>query len=60
MKPVKAKDLLERDTNLKVTNLGAIPNPQQIVWYAGKQDYSEEVQSTRKPLQKRRKQGSGS
>ena len=49
MKPVKAKDLLERDTNLKVTNLGAIPNPQQIVWYAGKQDYSEEPIYTKTP-----------
>ena len=49
MKPVKAKDLLERDTNLKVVKLGSIPNPQQIVWYAGKQDYSEEPIYTKTP-----------
>lgn len=49
MKPVKAKDLLERDSNLKVMHLGAIPNPQQIVWYAGKQDYSEEPIYTKTP-----------
>ena len=49
MKPVKAKDLLEKDQNLKVVKLGAIPNPQQIVWYAGKQDYSEEPIYTKTP-----------
>lgn len=49
MKPVKAKDLLEKDKNLKVVKLGAIPNPQQMVWYAGKQDYSEEPIYTKTP-----------
>lgn len=49
MKPVKAKDLLEKDKNLKVVKLGSIPNPQQIVWYAGKQDYSEVPIYTKTP-----------
>ena len=49
MKPVKAKDLLEKDKNLKVVKLGAISNPQQMVWYAGKQDYSEEAIYTKTP-----------
>ena len=49
MRPVKAKDLLEKDKNLKVVKLGAIENPQQMVWYAGKQDYSEEAIYTKTP-----------
>ena len=54
MKPVKAKDLLEKDKNLKVVKLAAIPNPQQIVWYAGKQDYSEEAIYTKTPPEEKK------
>jgi len=49
MKPVKSKDLLEMDKNLQVVKLGAIENPQQMVWYAGKQDYSEYPIYTKTP-----------
>jgi thymidylate synthase (FAD) len=49
MKPVTAKELLEKDKNLKVVKLGAIEDPQQMVWYAGKQDYSEEPIYTKTP-----------
>lgn len=41
MKPVKSKDLIELDKNLRVELISAVHNPQQIVWRAGKQDYSE-------------------
>ena len=43
MKPVDAKKLIELDERLKVVKLGSMANPQQMVWYAGKQDYSEDA-----------------
>jgi thymidylate synthase (FAD) len=42
MKPIKAKDLLELDNNMKVVMLRQTPLPQTLVYQAGKNDYSEE------------------
>ena len=41
MKPLKAKDLLELDQNLKVVKLQSYPIPEQVIWQAAKGDYSE-------------------
>jgi thymidylate synthase (FAD) len=41
MKPIKAKDLLEFDKNLEVVKLQCYPNPEEIIYQAGKCDYSE-------------------
>jgi thymidylate synthase (FAD) len=41
MKPVKAKDLLELDKRLQVVKLQCYPIPEQVIWQAGKGDYSE-------------------
>lgn len=41
MKPIKAKDLLELDKNLEVVMLQCYPLPEQVVYQAGKNDYSE-------------------
>ena len=41
MKPIKAKDLLELDERLKVVKLQCYPIPEQVIWQAGKGDYSE-------------------
>ncbi len=41
MKPIKAKDLLELDKNLEVVALQCYPIPEQVVYQAGKNDYSE-------------------
>jgi len=41
MKPIKAKDLLELDKNLEVAMLQCYPLPEQVVYQAGKNDYSE-------------------
>ena len=41
MKPIKAKDLLELDKNLQVVKLQGYPIPEQVIWQAGKGDYSE-------------------
>lgn len=49
MKPVKAKDLIELDQNLRVELLSCTHNPQQLVWYAGKQDYSEQAIYSKTP-----------
>jgi len=41
MRPVKAKDLLELDKNLQVVMLQCYPIPEQVIYQAGKNDYSE-------------------
>lgn len=41
MKPVKAKDLLELDKNLKTVVLQCYPIPEQVIYQAAKCDYSE-------------------
>ena len=41
MKPIKAKDLLELDKNLKVVMIQCYPLPEQVVWQAGRGDYAE-------------------
>ena len=41
MKPIKAKDLLELDKHLEVVKLQGYPIPEQVIWQAGKGDYSE-------------------
>jgi thymidylate synthase (FAD) len=41
MKPIKAKDLLELDKRLQVVKLQCYPIPEQVVYQAGKNDYSE-------------------
>jgi thymidylate synthase (FAD) len=41
MKPVKAKDLLELDPRLQVVKLQGYPIPEQVIYQAGKNDYSE-------------------
>lgn len=42
MKPISAQDLIDFDKNLKVEVLQCYPIPEQVVWQAGKQDYSED------------------
>jgi thymidylate synthase (FAD) len=41
MRPIKAKDLLELDKRLQVVTIGAYDNAEQVVYQAGKGDYSE-------------------
>lgn len=41
MKPVKAKDLLELDKRLQVIKLQSYPIPEQVIYQAAKNDYSE-------------------
>jgi thymidylate synthase (FAD) len=41
MKPIKAKDLIELDKNLKVVKLQGYAIPEQVIWQAGKGDYAE-------------------
>lgn len=41
MRPIKAKDLLELDKNLEVVMLQCYPIPEQVVYQAAKNDYSE-------------------
>jgi thymidylate synthase (FAD) len=41
MKPIKAKDLLELDKNLEVVMLQCYALPEQVIYQAGKCDYSE-------------------
>lgn len=41
MRPIKAKDIIELDKNLEVVKLQCYPIPEQVVWQAGKGDYSE-------------------
>lgn len=41
LKPIKAKDLLELDKRLEVVKLQCYPIPEQVIWQAGKGDYSE-------------------
>ena len=49
MRPIKAKDLLELDKNMKVVMLRQTQLPQTLVWQAGKNDYSEEPIHTKFP-----------
>ena len=41
MRPIKASDLLELDKNLEVVMLQCYPIPEQVIYQAGKCDYSE-------------------
>lgn len=41
MKPIKAKDLLELDKRLQVVKLQSYPIPEQVIYQAAKNDYSE-------------------
>jgi thymidylate synthase (FAD) len=41
MKPIKAKDLIELDKNLQAVKLQGYAIPEQVIWQAGKGDYSE-------------------
>lgn len=41
MKPIKAKDLLELDKNLECVVLQCYPIPEQVIYQAAKNDYSE-------------------
>jgi thymidylate synthase (FAD) len=41
MRPIKAKDLLELDQEMKVVMIRQSQLPQTLVWQAGKNDYSE-------------------
>jgi thymidylate synthase (FAD) len=41
MRPIKAADLLELDKNLQTVMLQCYPIPEQVVYQAGKNDYSE-------------------
>jgi len=41
MKPIKATDLLQLDKRLQVVKIGSYDNAEQVVYQAGKGDYSE-------------------
>ena len=41
MRPIRANDLIELDKNLEVVVLQCYPIPEQVVYQAGKNDYSE-------------------
>jgi thymidylate synthase (FAD) len=41
VKPIKAKDLIELDKRLEVVKLQGYPIPEQVIYQAGKCDYSE-------------------
>ena len=41
MRPIKAQDLIELDKNLEVVKLQGYAIPEQVIWQAGKGDYSE-------------------
>ena len=41
MKPIKAKDLLELDKRMQVVKLQCYPIPEQVIYQAAKNDYSE-------------------
>ncbi len=49
MKPIKAKDLLELDKEMKVVMLNQTQLPQTLVYQGGKNDYSEEPIHTKIP-----------
>ena len=52
MKPVKAADLLRLDSLQKVEMIRCTPNPQQLVYMGGKNDYSElPIEDTNIPLE---------
>ena len=52
MKPVKAADLLRLDPYQKVEMIRCTPNPQQLVYMGGKNDYSElPIEDTQIPLE---------
>ena len=52
MKPVKAADLLRLDPLQKVEMIRCTPNPQQLVYMGGKNDYSElPIEDTEIPLE---------
>lgn len=52
MKPLKAVDLLRLDPLQKVEMIRCTPNPQQIVYMGGKNDYSEiPIEDTNIPLE---------
>ena len=41
MKPIRAKDLLQLDPHLETVKLQCYPIPEQVIYQAGKCDYSE-------------------
>lgn len=43
MKPLTASELIQLDKRLEVKLLQCYPIPEQVVWQAGKQDYSEDA-----------------
>ena len=49
MKPIKAKDLLELDSYMKVVMIRQTQLPQTLVYQAGKNDYSEDPIHTKLP-----------
>ena len=52
MKPVKAADLLKLDPLQKVEMIRCTPNPQQLIYMGGKNDYSElPIEETNIPLE---------
>jgi len=54
MRPVKAADLLKLDPLQKVEMIRCTPNPQQLVYMGGKNDYSElPIEDTNIPLEDR-------
>lgn len=51
MKPVNAKELIKLDGKMKVTKLQAYMIPEQVVWQAAKNDYSEiAIEDAKTPL----------
>lgn len=51
MRPVTAKELIKLDGKMKVVKLQAYPIPEQVVWQAGKNDYSEiPIETAKTPL----------
>ena len=48
-RPVSAQDLLKLDTRLRVECLQKTERPNQVIWQAGKQDYSEGAIADKEP-----------
>lgn len=51
MKPVSAKDLIQLDGKMKVTKLQGYLIPEQVIWQAARNDYSESpIEDAKTPL----------
>jgi thymidylate synthase (FAD) len=51
MKPVNAKDIIQLDGKMKVTKLQGYMIPEQVIWQAAKNDYSEiAIEDAKTPL----------